>query len=282
MAPRFAKGRVVLNTLRATAETRWPAAFASLCPLFDHLAARNPQHEVHLLPLFLAPGELACDIGANRGLFTYWLLRHQAQVAAFEPNPAMGEVLRHRFRRAVARDQLRIVEGALGDAEGRGTLHVPMGLSPLAALDESLGDRVGRPTRKIDVRLLRLDDCMDADVAFIKLDAEGHELKVLAGARRILERSRPTLLVEAEERHRAGAVRALRGFLEPLGLKGFFHDGQALVPINRFEPQRHQARSALNAAGTRALKGRAYVNNFIFAGRLDVIARLQAMGTPGS
>ena len=257
----------MLSTLRATAEARFPAAFASLCPLFDHLAARNPHHEVHLLPLFLGPGEVACDIGANRGLFTYWLLRHQAQVMAFEPNPAMSEILRRRFHHAVAQGQLRIVEGALGDVEGIGTLHVPEGHSPLAALDDRLADRLGMPTQKIEVPLLRLDDCMDTDIAFIKLDAEGHEMKVLAGARRILERSRPTLLVEAEERHRPGAVIALRGFLEPFGLKGFFHDGQAMVPIDRFDPERHQARDALNFEGTRVLKGRVYVNNFIFAGR---------------
>ena len=266
----------MLSKLRATAEARIPRMFAYSCLVFDRLAARNPDSEVNLLPLFVAPGDRACDVGANRGLFTYWLLRNGVTVTAFEPNPHMVEVLRRRFSGSLARGALRIVESAASNAPGTATLHIPEGFSPLATLEHDLA-AAGAPLEDVEVKLTRLDDTVSGDVAFIKVDVEGHEMKVLGGATRILAASRPTILVEAEERHRAGAVASLRALLEPMGMRGFFRDGQAIVPIARFDVARHQRRDALNAEGTRVLPGRTYVNNFIFAGRPQVIARLEAL-----
>lgn len=254
-----------------------PGAFARLCPIFDRLAARHPHHEVHLLPLLAPPGEIACDVGANRGLFTYWLLRNGSRVVAFEPNPHMVRVLERRFSHHGRGDRLQIVAAALGDAEGSATLHIPLGFSPLAALDGEHAAQQGVPLERVQVALHRLDDCVAGNVAFLKLDAEGYELKILAGALEMLGRAQPSILVEAEERHRADAVASLRGLLEPMGYRGFFRQGAGMAPIAAFDPARHQARDALNAEGTRVLPGRTYVNNFIFAARPQVVAGLEAM-----
>lgn len=267
----------MLNGLRAVVETRMPQAFAYACLLFDRLAARDPLGEINLLPMFVAAGEAACDVGANRGLFTYWLLKRGARVTAFEPNPRMVEVLNRRFAGALRRGQLRIVQGAVSDGPGTATLHIPAGFSALASIDGT-GTQAGGPMEHLEVRLTQLDECVTGDVAFLKVDVEGHELKVFEGASRLLATSKPTILVEAEERHRPGAVAALRALLEPLGYEGFFRQGAVMRPIAAFDPALHQAREALNAAGSRPLKGRDYVANFLFAARPEAIARLRAMG----
>lgn len=253
-----------------------PQVFAHSCLLFDRLAARDPHGEINLLAHFVGQGECACDVGANRGLFTYWLLRRGVTVTAFEPNPRMVDVLQRRFSGALRRGQLRIVAPALSDAPGTATLHVPMGLPGLATIDGALALE-GIPMDRLEVELAHLDACVEGDIAFIKVDVEGHEVKVFEGAAGILRASRPTILVEAEERHRPGAVEALRAILEPLGYEGFFREGAMMRPIAAFDPVVHQARDALNADGTRARKGRTYVNNFFFAARAQAIARLRAM-----
>jgi hypothetical protein len=63
---------------------------------------------------------------------------------------------------------------------------------------------VPEPTRTVRVAVRRLDDVLEergiARVDFIKLDAEGGELAVLEGARRLLQTApRPAILAEVED-----------------------------------------------------------------------------------
>ncbi|MFS8035881.1 FkbM family methyltransferase [Xanthobacter sp. AM11] len=266
----------MFETLKAVGESQLPRAFALACPIFDRLVARNPHAEVNFLPLLVKAGDTACDIGANRGLFTYWMLKAGVKVKAFEPNPHMVRILRLRFAAALRSGALTLSGAALSDGTGEATLHIPKGFSPLATIDGGLAAEAGKPMDEVTVPLARLDDQVSGDIAFIKLDVEGHELKVLEGASRVLSSSHPSILVEAEERHRPGAVASLRALLEPLGYAGFFRDGDRLVGISAFDRERHQDVSSLSADGARVLEGRVYVNNFFFAARPAVVAALKA------
>lgn len=261
----------VLRSLRALTEKRMPLAFALLCPLFDERAARAPLSEVRLLPLLVERGDTVCDVGANRGLFTYWLLKRGARVLAFEPNPSLVHILRLRFGKHIARGDVRIFETALSDAAGETVLHVPEGLGPLATIDGNLVSQIGVRVDHLRVPLARLDALATGDVSFIKVDVEGHEAKVLEGAAGLLAAHRPTLLIEAEERHRPGAVEAVRAILEPFGYRGFFLAGEGAHPIEEFRVAVHQV------GGPAPQKtGGVYVNNFFFAARPEIIRRLEA------
>ena len=70
---------------------------------------------------------------------------------------------------------------------------------------------------EISVPTRRLDSYQFDTVGFIKIDVEGHELKVLEGAEAILHRDRPNLLIEAEDRHRPNAVGSVIDYLKPFG-----------------------------------------------------------------
>jgi FkbM family methyltransferase len=263
----------LLTGLRTAAETRLPGVFAFLSRLADQRAARNPASELQFLPLLVRPGELACDIGANRGVFTYWLLRLGARVATFEPNPYMGRILRRRFPDALADGRLDLFDGAVSDSSGLVDLHIPRGYSPLATIDgHAVGE--GVPVDEVTVRCFRLSDCLDEPITFIKIDVEGHEQRVVDGARDLIASFRPSLLIEAEERHRPGAVASLRASLEPLGYKGFFARADGLHPIETFDPARDQSLASLNEAGTAARAPFTYINNFLFIARPEVNARL--------
>ena len=263
------------RSLKAILEHHMPRAFALLCPLVDARAARAPDSEIRLLPLLMAPGDTVCDIGANRGLFTYWLLKHGARVLAFEPNPGLVRILKLRFPGDIRSGRLTLFETALSAEAGEAVLHIPRDLSPLATIDGDLAKQSGGPTDDIRVPIARLDACVTEEVSFIKLDVEGHEAKVLEGARGVIVASRPSFLIEAEERHRPGAVAAVRQALEPHGYRGFFRLGGEMRPVAEFDPAVHQPVAALEPDGTRPRKGARYVNDFYFAARPDIVARLE-------
>ena len=66
----------------------------------------------------------------------------------------------------------------------------------------------------IKVRTDTIDNLIHYPVHLIKIDVEGHEMSVLKGARRVLERDRPTVVLEAL----AGApLDPLLAEFEPLG-----------------------------------------------------------------
>ena len=262
-----------MDFLKAAGANHMSRAFALASVMADWRVARNASSEVNLLPLLADKDELSCDIGANRGLFSFWMLHLGLRVAAFEPNPQMIRILRHRFPRALRERRLHIYEIALSNRDGEAVLHVPDGLSPLGTLNGGMVDP-DISVEEIPVSRRRLDDFIDEPVGFLKIDVEGHEQRVLEGARRLLAKYHPSILIEAEERHRPGAVASTRQMLDPLGYEGFFVDGDGMHSIDDFDMDLHQRRDALNAAGTAVLPGRTYINNFIFIARPHMKARL--------
>lgn len=259
--------------LKAAGAAHFPRLFALASVPADWRAASDPASELQFLPLIVRRGDMTCDVGANRGLFSYWLLRLGARVAAFEPNPEMTRVLACRFAAARRAGRLTLSGHALSDADGSAVLHIPHDHAALATLDGRL-DATDEPVDTLTVPRHRLDDCVSGPVDFIKIDVEGHEVQVLEGARRILAAYHPTLLLEAEERHRPGALGRVRALLEPLGYEGFFAQADGLHAVAGFDPARLQDPGALNEEGTHARAPFGYVNNFVFVARPDVRARL--------
>jgi hypothetical protein len=108
----------------------------------------------------------------------------------------------------------------------------------------------------------RLDDYdVIEPVGCIKIDVEGHEDAVLRGARRILLRDHPSLIIEIEERHKRHSVSTVNNFLAELGYRGFFFRHERLNPIESFRAEQHQDIANIVNNINRENK---YVNNFLF------------------
>ena len=86
----------------------------------------------------------------------------------------------------------------------------------------------------------KLDDVLDGDIGFIKIDVEGHELSVLEGASSLIERCRPVLLIECEERHNPGGPAALFRHLKKAGYIGRFLREGIICDIGEFRLTRDQ------------------------------------------
>lgn len=264
-----------LSSLKAAIELRHPRMFRRLTWLRDRLAPYYAEPELRLLPALCAPGEAAYDIGANSGIYTFWLCRTAASVTAFEPNPKLAALLESKFAPLIASGRLRVEGCALSDGDGSIVLHVPRS-SALASVEAGAVGAHGEEVEAVTVPRRTLDRYDDRPVGFLKIDVEGHESAVVGGGLRLIGRDRPTLLIEAEERHNPGALAALQARLAPLGYRGYFVLAGRLCTLDGFDPDRHQSRSALNAAGTHRVKGRIYINNFIFVARDGVADRLRA------
>jgi len=101
-------------------------------------------------------------------------------VHAFEPSAQMADLLRK-----TSAGNVTVHEMALSDHRGEAQLLIPRsgnrlshGLASLERHAEKLGDSVLRQS----VPTAPLDAVIGEDVAFIKIDVEGHELSVLNGA----------------------------------------------------------------------------------------------------
>lgn len=205
----------------------------------------------HLVP----PGGTAVDVGANHGIYSYFMVRHFDTVVAFEPQPACAETLRDW---AGPRVDVRTL--ALSDGAGESTLSIPVvhgvPMTGYARLDRR---GAGDGARSLTVPVERLDDQDLHDVRLVKIDVEGHELEVLRGGEELLRRDAPVLLVEIERRH-LGPERQVAdvvGYLEGLGYDARFRaGGSGWTPFDRFDPDRHQGRAAVGTPD--------YVSMFLF------------------
>jgi hypothetical protein len=82
------------------------------------------------------------------------------------------------------------------------------------------------------VPVKRLDDFSFDRVGFIKIDVEGHELSVLKGARELLQRDKPNLLIEIDlTGHSEEGFNEVFNFLYALGYESFVYQNKALIQI---------------------------------------------------
>ena len=228
-----------------------------------HLMHRPKSAERELLYLdrVIPAGAITVDVGANCGLYTRRLARLSEHVHAFEPSQRMADLLRR-----TSAGNVSVHEIALSDHNGDAELFIPQGDNGLVYGRASLEPQREAPDQRLvsaHVPTARLDAVVEQDVAFVKIDVEGHELSVLNGAVELLDRCQPVFLVEAEDRHRAGATRSVFEFFRNRAYRGFFLNDDDVTPIDRFQPERLQDASALLSNGGRK-NGQSYVNNFFF------------------
>ncbi len=219
-------------------------------------AAGGLEPELDLLALLIRPGERALDVGANYGTYAFTLARLGARVDLFEPNPAIARVLAAwaRHQRAVS-----VHAVALSDRSGTAELVIPADAAGTEHdSSASIVPGFAAKGRRVSVPMAPLDSLGITDAALIKIDVEGHEAAVLAGARATIAASLPALIVEIEQRHIARPIAEALGEITAMGYRGCFWCDGALLPLERFDARLHQSAERFEHRGT------SYCNNFIF------------------
>lgn len=211
--------------------------------------------ELALIQRHTRPGDLACDVGANKGSYLYWMSRWAGRVVAFEPQSGLADYLRTAVK-ATPMKNVTVEQTGVSDHTGVLKFYMPSTNSPEASLRPIDG------AQTIEIPVVSLDEYFAPSdrVKMLKVDVEGAELDVFKGAERILTQNRPVILFECEQRHlRTGSVFDCFRHLEARGYTGQFIVGKTLRPVSEFDLAIHQ-----NATGERFWKEPGYSNNFLF------------------
>ena len=232
--------------------------------LWRSFKAKNRDHKTEIKELgkVLKHGDIAIDIGANKGSFTHSLSRFVGKtgtVFAFEPQKVLFNYLKDMCRSNVVvkstplsnkRKSAEFFIPANGDSPGATLVkgdHIPNGWIPVKVSTDSL-DSILKDIKK--------------PIKAIKIDVEGHELEVLKGANCILEKNKPLIVVECEQRHLIGRkIEEVFEWIISMGYTGKFVCNNKLIPLDEFNLIKHQ-----NSEGDRYWDKKDYCNNFIFYG----------------
>lgn len=144
---------------------------------------------------FLNEGDIAVDIGVNHGLHYDRLTAKVApggHVIGFEPVPDFVSVVKEKHG-----DGVDVRQKALSTQPGHGSFfHMTAAIGESGFKErESEGNR---GAKKIEVEISTLDiELPDLEkLAFIKIDVEGHEISVLKGGEKLIQRTRPIIAIE--------------------------------------------------------------------------------------
>jgi FkbM family methyltransferase len=213
-----------------------PQKYKLLYFIHKKASRRGRPVEKLLLRLLCGKEKAAIDVGANIGTISYYLSKYSRENHAFEINPAIADKLR-RARLA----NTKVYEIGLSDSRRTASLRVPLaGFGPVFgnATIEASNNLDGRAVAEHEVPVAMLDDFELKDVGIIKIDVEGHELAVLRGAQKTLERERPSLIVEIVERMNGKAFAEIARLTSDLSYDCYKLAGNRLLPASSIEDKR--------------------------------------------
>ncbi len=236
-----------------------------------HLNSDAGEYEITRIDEHVDPQRSAIDVGSHNGIYSYHLLGLAKGVVAFEANPPTAAFIRR------ALPTVSVQNIALSSREGVAILRIPkktasQSLDGQATIDSRnpLGnaafDSVEVPTRT-------LDSFGYTNVGFVKIDVEGHEEDVLAGAQGLIAASRPTFMIEIEERHNPGSLQRIVSLFDGHDYGCHFYvptigkPNWRLAPLSEYEAAIHQRHDLVEQLDRMPRRSVPYVNNFLFIPR---------------
>ena len=185
-------------------------------------------------------GEVLVDVGANVGMYTVWAAKTRGvRVFAFEPESQNYGLLNRNLMLNELGESVKAYCLALSDAAGLSELH-------LASTDpgtscHQLGEKVDHNHRPVQPKFsqgcvsARLDDLVRDGVVpppqHIKIDVDGFEPRVIAGAAQVLRaRETRSLLIEVNQN-----LPDHMQMVKELNALGFRHDAAQVARAERKE-----------------------------------------------
>jgi len=139
---------------------------------------------------FARTSERFLDVGAYTGIYSLIACADGAgEAIAFEPNPAIRPLLERNIRANGWEQRIAVVSMGASDAPGNSRMTIP---------EDTTAARVDAEGTGPMIELTTVDEVLGGRRAdIIKIDVEGLEARVLAGAYETLACYRPALILEA-------------------------------------------------------------------------------------
>ena len=175
---------------------------------------------LRLVARLVKPGMSVWDVGANVGLFTFAAAFKTSNSGAVLAVEADADNVNLLLRTARAGDQARVapVQVLSAAVAGPGSRVRRLNIASRARSSNFLAGHGASQTGGVQesrvVVSVTLDELLQefAEPSLVKIDVEGAELEVLRGATTLLQRIRPTIVVEVSTENADGVTQLLRSF----------------------------------------------------------------------
>jgi FkbM family methyltransferase len=164
---------------------------------FNHYEFQEKEEISH----YLSSDSVFLDIGANIGLFSYYLKRKlkNLRILAFEPHPLLFQCLDLTQKQNTIAG-VTCFNLAFSNEAGNSLLFLDQTDSGGHSLNFASLKKDKSSLKSVEVETCTLDQFMEAQklerVDFIKIDVQESEQNVLQGAQRLIETFRPSFLIE--------------------------------------------------------------------------------------
>lgn len=195
-----------------------------------------------LLTELLSKNNVAVNVGANVGIWTLFMterFRNLEHVYAVEPHPVAFHFLEKNVAEQVSKGRVTLLN--CGCSENSDSLD--FSFSNEIPEYSSIGN-VAHPSakqyrmEKMKIPVKPLDDLLrdeTREIGLLLIDVEGHELQVLKGSKKIIEKWKPNILFEVEKEllsSESSELIEIEDFLQGLGYRFYTCDGESVKALN--------------------------------------------------
>lgn len=227
-----------------------------------------PEDEMKLLYRSNVEFAISVDVGAALGHYTWILSSKSRHVFALEPGAHHGNFL----SKNIYFSNISLVRAAAGPAVGTAQLFsVGEGeeANHTATLSVSNPVAIASHAKSSTVEMVSLDQVLGevtGSIDFIKIDVEGFENDVLAGAKSVIFRHHPAILCEIELRHNRNAGDFF-SMMREFGYECAYWSDNGFNSFDIDNLPGLQSEANLKrrlSSDTRGTFGNKYINNFFF------------------
>lgn len=169
--------------------------------------------ETEVVKKWLPKGGSVVDVGANTGftaLVFSKLIGPEGQLIAFEPSPIIYPRLVEVIEKNGLKDRVECLNLGCGTEARTETLMVPVSSGNATIKRE--GVELHGSVREVQIKIDSLDRVLLdrlQKLDFLKIDTEGFEDQVLAGAEKVVERFRPVFYIELSQEYNRSSQAAI-------------------------------------------------------------------------